>query len=87
MCCRACIPLGAVGCSPTVVKTQSLVEHYGAHDMRHRPAAVQRPLVRILALHVPIVERMAQEALYVPRHQLLLVGEVRAIGALLEPRQ
>jgi hypothetical protein len=33
---------------------------------RHRCITIQRPLVRIIALHVPTVEREAHEALYVP---------------------
>jgi len=68
-------------------RPQRLVEHDSARDTRHRRAAVQSPLVRVVALHVPTVEREAHEALYVPRRQLVLVGELGAIGARLEPRQ
>lgn len=62
-------------------RPQPLVEHDATRDTRHHPAAVQRPLVCIVALHVPIVERVVHKALYVPRHQLVLVGEVDADSA------
>jgi hypothetical protein len=31
-----------------------------------RRSAIERPLVRIVALHVPTVEREAHEAFYIP---------------------
>jgi hypothetical protein len=51
---------------PRCRRPQPLVEHDDARDTRHWPVAVQPPLVRIVALHVPIVKRMLHEALYVP---------------------
>jgi hypothetical protein len=63
---------------------QPLPEHDGLLDTSRR-GAIQRPLVRIVALHVPTMECEAHEAFYVPWRQLVLVGEFGAVSACSVP--